>query len=188
MRHSIRSQIFTGDLHNLLVVGTEGDEGQSHEEVLRIHDAKLAALGTDSLTRAAIDSYRKKHFGTADPLVPGQVKTPPTPPAPVAATTTKPEKRQDDSIPQKVPTAAEQAAAAVARVIKPPVAPVPATSAPPTPEASTSAERSAAPQAAATAPAEDVCEVCGAPVAKSQAKLSQLFQNKTLCKKCMEAP
>jgi hypothetical protein len=38
------------------------------------------------------------------------------------------------------------------------------------------------------APAEDVCEVCGAEVTKSQAKLSQLFMSKTLCKKCMEQP
>jgi hypothetical protein len=31
------------------------------------------------------------------------------------------------------------------------------------------------------------CEVCGAPVTKSQAKLSQLFLSKTTCKGCMEA-
>ena len=57
------------------------------------------------------------------------------------------------------PTAAEQAAAAVARVVKPP-APV------------------------ETPAAEDVCERCGGAVPKSQAKLSMLFMNKTLCKKC----
>ena len=61
------------------------------------------------------------------------------------------------------PTAAEQAAAAVARVVKPPAP-------------------------AKTSAAEDVCEKCGAPVPKSQAKLSQLFQGKTLCKQCMEVP
>ncbi len=38
------------------------------------------------------------------------------------------------------------------------------------------------------ASAEDVCEVCGSEVAKSQAKLSRLFMGKTLCKKCMEQP
>ena len=100
----------------------------------------------------------------------------PTPPAPVKE-------------PAKVatpPTVAEQTAAAVAQCIKPPVAPHPAPSAPPTPEASASAERPAAPSVARTAPAEVVCEVCGAPVSKSQAKLSQLFQNKVLCKSCME--
>ncbi len=77
------------------------------------------------------------------------------------------------------PTAAEQAAAAVAQCIKPPApAPDPAPSAPPTPEASVSG---------APHPGE-VCVNCGAAVSASQAKLSQLFQSKTLCKSCMGAP
>ena len=77
------------------------------------------------------------------------------------------------------PTVAEQTAAAVAQCIKPPAtAPDPAPSAPPTPEASVSG----APQSGA------VCVNCGAAVSASQAKLSHLFQSKTLCKKCMEAP
>jgi len=88
---------------------------------------------------------------------------------------------------QPIPTVAEQAAAAVAQCIKPPGAPQPAPSAPPTPEASASAERPAAPPVARTAPAEVVCEACGAPVTKSQAKLSQLFLSKIACKDCMEA-
>ncbi len=76
------------------------------------------------------------------------------------------------------PTAAEQAAAAVAQCIKPPAtAPDPAPSAPPTPEASASG----APQSG------EVCANCGAAVSASQAKLSMLFQSKTLCKSCMEA-
>ena len=53
------------------------------------------------------------------------------------------------------PTVAEQAAAAVAQVVKPPAA-----------------------------AAEDVCEKCGAAVPPQQAKLSMLFMSKTLCKKC----
>ncbi len=89
--------------------------------------------------------------------------------------------------PEKTPSTAEQAAAAVAQCVKPPVAPHPAPSAPPTPEASASAERPAAPPVARTAPAEVVCEACGAPVTKSQAKLSQLFLSKIACKDCMEA-
>jgi len=74
------------------------------------------------------------------------------------------------------PTAAEQAAAAVAQCIKPPAtAPKePAPSAPPTPEASVSG----APQSGA------VCANCGAAVPANQAKLSQLFRGKTLCKTC----
>jgi hypothetical protein len=76
------------------------------------------------------------------------------------------------------PYSAEQAAAAVAQCIKPPAtAPDPAPSAPPTPEASVSG----APQSG------EVCANCGAAVSASQAKLSQLFMSKTLCKSCMEA-
>ena len=60
-------------------------------------------------------------------------------------------------------------------------APEPAPSAPPTPEAS-------APAAAVTAPPEgfSICVECGEAVPANQAKLSQLFQSKTLCKSCMD--
>jgi len=69
---------------------------------------------------------------------------------------------KQDAVPAPRPSAAEQAAAAVARVVKPP--------------------------AAAKAPeAFGLCEKCGEAVPSQQAKLSQLFQGKTLCKQCMEA-
>ncbi len=68
----------------------------------------------------------------------------------------------------KVPTAAEQAAAAVAQCIKPPA----------------TAPKEPAPSAPQSG---EVCANCGAAVSASQAKLSQLFQSKTLCKTCMEA-
>lgn len=35
-------------------------------------------------------------------------------------------------------------------------------------------------------PGEEVCEECGGIVPAQQAKLSRLFQSKTLCKKCMD--
>ncbi len=68
------------------------------------------------------------------------------------------------------PIAAEQAAAAVAQCIKPPATP-------PKPEAS-----------APSAPPEGfgICAECGEAVPSNQAKLSNLFMNKTLCKKCMD--
>jgi len=79
---------------------------------------------------------------------------------------------------QPIPTVAEQAAAAVAQCIKPPAtAPDPVPAAPPTPEASVSG----APQSG------EVCANCGAAVSASQAKLSMLFQSKTLCKTCMDS-
>ncbi len=68
----------------------------------------------------------------------------------------------------KVPTAAEQAAAAVAQIIKPPAA---------------------ATKSEASDPYDLViCERCGAETTKAQAKLSQLFMSQTLCKKCMDSP
>ena len=86
---------------------------------------------------------------------------------------------KQDAVPATPPTIAEQTAAAVAQCIKPPTAaPEPAPSAPTTPEASVSG----APQSG------EVCANCGAAVSASQAKLSQLFMSKTLCKQCMEAP
>jgi len=70
---------------------------------------------------------------------------------------------KQDAAPAPRPSAEEQAAAAVAQVVKPP--------------------------AAAKAPESfGLCEKCGEAVPANQAKLSQLFQGKTLCKQCMEAP
>ena len=86
------------------------------------------------------------------------------------------------------PTVAEQAAAAVAQCIKPPAtAPDPVPAAPPTPEASAPAVAASAPPAPKTAPQPGVvCVNCGSAVSANQAKLSQLFQSKTLCKSCMD--
>ena len=71
--------------------------------------------------------------------------------------------------PVAAPTAAEQAAAAVAQCIKPPA----------------TAPKKPAPK---TTPPEgfSLCAECGEAVPANQAKLSQLFMNKTLCKSCME--
>jgi hypothetical protein len=91
---------------------------------------------------------------------------------------------EQDTVPATPPSAEEQAAAAVAQCIKPPTAaPEPAPSAPPTSEG-------LAPAATVTAPPEgfSLCAECGEAVPANQAKLSQLFQGKTLCKQCMEVP
>ena len=49
-------------------------------------------------------------------------------------------------------------------------------------------QQAPAPEKPSSPGAADICEACGAEVTKSQAKLSQLFMSKTLCKKCMEQP
>ena len=95
------------------------------------------------------------------------------------------------SLPERMPapTVAEQTAAAVAQCIKPPAtAPDPAPSAPPTPDASAPAAAVTAPLAPKTAPPEGfgICAECGEAVPANQAKLSQLFQSRTLCKRCMD--
>jgi hypothetical protein len=92
--------------------------------------------------------------------------------------------RLDEPAKTSPPTAAEQAAAAVAQCIKPP-APSPAPSAPPVAKASASTT----PPDTKTAPLESfgICAECGEAVPQSQAKLSQIFMSKTLCKACMEA-
>ena len=77
---------------------------------------------------------------------------------------------KQDTVPATPPSAEEQAAAAVAQCIKPPAEP-------PKPEAS-----------APSAPPEGfgICAECGEAVPSNQAKLSNLFMNKTLCKTCMD--
>ena len=76
--------------------------------------------------------------------------------------------RLDEPAKTSPPTAAEQAAAAVAQIIKPPAA---------------------APKPEAADPYDImICEGCGAETTRSQAKLSQLFMSKTLCKRCMDSP
>lgn len=84
---------------------------------------------------------------------------------------------KQDAAPKTTPTIEEQAKAAVAQCVKPPAtAPDPAPSAPQTAEAS----------APSAPPTGDICAECGAPVPVNQAKLSQLFRSKTLCKGCMD--
>jgi len=78
---------------------------------------------------------------------------------------------KQDTVPATPPTIAEQAAAAVAQCIKPPA----------------TAPKEPAPK---TTPPEgfSLCAECGEAVPANQAKLSQLFRGKTLCKQCMEVP
>ncbi len=70
---------------------------------------------------------------------------------------------KQDAAPATPPSAEEQAAEAVARVVKPP-----------------------APATPTLKPGEEVCEECGGIVPAQQAKLSKLFQNKALCKSCLD--
>jgi hypothetical protein len=162
-----------------------------HVEAERDYDDAVVIFGRKLLkyTNSASDADRL----TVRQVVASITSTPldkvpdvgtPTPPAPVKEPAkVAPPVAAPAPVMGPAPTVAEQAAAAVAQCIKPPTtAPDPAPSAPPTPEAS-------APAAAVTAPPEgfSLCVECGEAVPQSQAKLSQLFMSKTLCKACMEA-
>ena len=158
-----------------------------HVEAERDYDDAVVIFGRKLLkyTNSASDADRL----TVRQVVASITSTPldkvpdvgtPTPPAPVKEPVkVAPPVAAPAPVMGPAPTVAEQTAAAVAQCIKPPAtAPDPVPAAPPTPEASVSG----APQSG------EVCVNCGAAVSASQAKLSQLFQSKTLCKKCMEAP
>lgn len=100
------------------------------------------------------------------------VGTPTSIPSPVEPAKTSPSVTLDQvsPLPERMPApaVAEQAAAAVAQIVKPPATP---------------------PKPGASDPYDLViCERCGAETTKAQAKLSQLFMSKTLCKKCMDSP
>jgi len=169
-----------------------------HVEAERDYDDAVVIFGRKLLkyTNSATDADRL----TVRQVVASITSTPldkvpdvgtPTPPAPVKEPAkVAPPVAAPAPVMGPAPTVAEQAAAAVAQCIKPPAtAPDPVPAAPPTPEASAPAVAASAPPAPKTAPQPGVvCVNCGAAVSASQAKLSQLFQSKTLCKKCMEAP
>lgn len=172
------------------------------DDLITFLDGMLARFGRgDPATAERVDAYRRrvlaikpaepqaptaktvpeeKAAGPAAPATPGQeparrqeektcpppgtieAAIPPAPKHPEPSQTPKPPAKPEEVIPEQAP---EQAPPAEVPPHQEPV-----TTKPP------------------AAPGEGVCEMCGAEVTKSQAKLSQLFMSKTLCKKCMEQP
>lgn len=176
----------------------EGDV-ETHEDVdnlITFLDGVLARLGRgDQATAERVDAYRRRVLA-ARPAVPGEPrpeKKAPEPPAPV----TEPARREEEE--KKACPTPEVIEAAIPQAPERPEPP--RMSRPPEkqeekvlvqPEAvpvqAPAAQQEPIPVKPAGTPAEDVCEACGAEVTKSQAKLSQLFMSRTLCKKCMEQP
>ncbi len=166
------------------------------DDLITFLDGILARLGRgDPATAERVDAYRRRVLATrpAKPQAPArEEKT--AAPAPPAAPVTEPAHREEEKACPS-PDVIERAIPAAPEHPEPPRIPKP----PAKPEEKVPAQPEAAPEQAPpvqepvtakppAAPAEDVCEMCGAEVTKSQAKLSQLFMNKTLCKKCMEQP
>lgn len=169
----------------------EGD-AETHEDVddlITFLDGILSRLGRgDQATAERVDAYRRRVLAArpAAPQVPArEEKAPePAPPATPEAEPAQPEEGGTCPAPELI----EKAIPAAPEHPEPPRIPGP----PAKPEEKTPAQPEVAPEPAtekpSAAPAEGVCEMCGAEVTKSQAKLSRLFMNKTLCKKCMEQP
>jgi hypothetical protein len=148
-----------------------------HVETERDYDDAVVIFGRKLLkyTNSASDADRL----TVRQVISSITSTPldkvpdvgtPTPPAPVKEPVkVAPPAAVPAPVMGPAPTAAEQAAAAVAQCIKPP----------------TTAPKEPAPK---TTPPEgySLCAECGEAVPANQAKLSQLFQGKTLCKSCLD--
>jgi len=163
-----------------LRVEVEGEDSQIAKKAL---DQALAAIQGDADNPAVVDAiarYRKGVLGRSgiqdpEPAEPAPVpETPkpakaPLPEKPAPTTEPAPVNKYDNGMPDKSPDddlpykGAEKPAQAASQ---PKPAPTPA----PKP-----------------AEGEETCEKCGCAVPKAQGKLSRLFMNKTLCKKCMEA-
>ncbi|MDK2889841.1 MAG: hypothetical protein PWR21_473 [Methanoculleus sp.] len=161
----------------------EGDV-ETHEDVddlITFLDGILSRLGRgDQATAERVDAYRRRVLAArpATPQAPAREEKAPEPAEPAPR-----EEAEKKACPPP-----EVIEAAIPPAPEPPRIPQP----PAKPEEKTPAQPEAAPEPAtekpSAAPAEGVCEMCGAEVTKSQAKLSRLFMNKTLCKKCMEQP
>jgi hypothetical protein len=154
-----------------LDVSGEVDEQHDTEEFIRFLDQTLERLGRGNVNTAArVDSYRHRVFGLSEEGN-GASAAPPSAEKPMAVQKIS----EAPPIPKKEVVSSAASPGQVAEA--------------PAPAAATPAPKPAARPVEAPKPqAEFVCEECQAPVTKSQQQISQLFQGKTLCKKCMKTP
>jgi len=193
------------DNYENLRIEVEGDaeKREDVESLILFLDGILARLGRgDPATAERVDAYRRRVLSTG-PAVPEETVrkeegsiTPPEPedrePIPIAETPAKSLARKG-SIPDRAepsPRPQPERQDPFLTLRKTPEKPeenplVPSAS---VPLGAESPAQETVPAKPSQVQGEDVCEVCGAPVQKSQAKLSQLFMNRTLCKRCMEQP
>ncbi|MCM2465659.1 hypothetical protein [Methanoculleus oceani] len=161
------------------------------DDLITFLDGMLARLGRgDQATAERVDAYRRRVLAVkpAAPQAPAREEKAPEPAATTTPETEPAPREEEKACPS--PEIIERAIPAAPEHPEPPRIPEP----PAKPLEAVPAQPEAAPEQAPVAakppaaPGEDVCEMCGAEVTKSQAKLSQLFMSKTLCKKCMEQP
>lgn len=191
-----------------LEVEGDAETQEDVDDLITFLDGVLARLGrSDQATAERVDAYRRRVLAAPRVAIPEkEVPTPvapvrepaspeekacPTPEAIRAAIPPEPPRVLKPEAPAEKPEEKTPAKPEPPRVQAPPEKPLiqpeaPAVQAPPQkPEEKPPVQEPVKPSGT---PAEGVCEVCGAEVTKSQAKLSQLFMSKTLCKKCMEQP
>ncbi|KUG21002.1 MAG: hypothetical protein KO206_03070 [Methanomicrobiaceae archaeon] len=186
---TISITINLGNYENIrLEVEGKAENQQQAEGLISFLDEMLARLGRgDEATAERVDAYRRRVFGTGIEAAAGSIKEP-------AVTGEGAESAGGGKETADEPEPAKICAADIIQEAIPP--------APHEREHEAAGERAARTEAAPPADAARAktashetppetgftCEICDAPVTKSQAKLSQLFMGKTLCKKCMERP
>ena len=142
-----------------LEVSGKAETQEQADALAKFLDDQLARLGRgDAPTATRVDNYRKRVFGPAP-----AAKAPVTRPAQPAVQQQPASKPIDTGLDKQMPYA------------------------PTTPEKPAEPVKKAPEPAAKPAPVADggTCEKCGGAVTKQQAKISQLFNGKALCKKCM---
>ncbi len=166
------------------------------DDLITFLDGMLARLGRgDPATAERVDAYRRRVLALRPAETQARAVTPE--PETKAAGSTKPvlaRAEQAQQVEEKTcppPDVIETAIPPAPEHPEPPRIPKPGVEIPKQPEPAPEQAPPRPEPAGAKSPAaqaEDVCEMCGAEVTKSQAKLSRLFMSKTLCKKCMEQP
>jgi len=174
---SIGITINLDNFENLrLEVTDEVSGAEGAEELITFLDAILSRLGRGSVeTAERVDAYRRRVFSLpmkpeeGEPRATVQVEAAairpgPEPTGEVAPHVTAPAEAPEAVVPSEPPGAVSPTGGEALRDVIPPQATAP--------------------------PREDqiTCERCGAPMTPIQRKLSQLFQNKDLCKKCLSQP
>jgi len=162
-----------------LRVEVEGEDADTAKMAL---DQALASIQGDADNPAVVDAiarYRKGVLGRSGLQIPEPALAPATPETPKPAKAPMPEKpaptpepapvnKYDNGMPDKspdddLPYQQTEKPAQAASQPKPTPAPSPK-----------------------PADGDETCEKCGCAIPKAQGKLSRLFMNKTLCKKCMD--
>ncbi len=204
------------DNYENLRLDVEGDveTREDVDDLITFLDEMLARFGrADPATAERVDAYRRRVLKARSAELQAPVTRPVPEAQPVAASVAGPALHPEGKAHPPAGTTAAQSPP----VLEPPARPLPetagarpavqqeyaeakpgtpapqplgATTKPPVSFEPPAQAEASQPDIATAKPtsAGDICEACGAEMTRSQAKLSQLFMSKKLCKKCMEHP